>query len=115
MSYDIRIGVKAKESGKFVTVKTPEYSDPTYNLRPIFARSMGWIYKQDKEYHGPNVIAKIEQGITNLSERMEDYRAYEPDNKWGTCEDALGCLKNWRKCIYDLSEEIPMIDIWFKW
>ena len=61
MSYDIRFGVKvagAKEDC-FAVIGHPEYDSPTYNLRDIFVKAMGWEYQQGEWYPITEVLPKV--------------------------------------------------------
>ena len=44
MSYGICLKAKIDVTNKYVTVAEPECCSPTYNLRKIFVKSMGWDY-----------------------------------------------------------------------
>lgn len=96
MSYDIRFGVKVAGAPEdcFAVIGEPEYDSPTYNLRPIFEKSMDWDYKQGDWYPITEVMPKIQRGITELTMHPEKYRKLEPENGWGTIGSAVKCLRS---------------------
>ena len=110
MSYDIRFGVQTvmpdKEGERFVSVHTPEYDSPTYNLRDMFAACMDWDYEQSHVgedgirrttwYPMAEVLPRIERGIRELTENRAEYEQYNPPNGWGDLDGALRCLKSWK-------------------
>jgi hypothetical protein len=109
MSYDIRFCVRTTEPNldgdRFVIVHTPEYYSPTYNYSKMFRACMGWDYEtywrdddgiaRRKYYHMPDVLPKLRRGLAELENRPEFYRQFEPENKWGTVEGAIKCIRSW--------------------
>lgn len=95
MSYDIRFGVKVADapSDCYAVIGSPEYKSPTYNLRDIFVKSMGWDYRQGEWYKIIDVLPKIQNGITELTLHHNKYKKFEPDNSWGTVESAIMYLQ----------------------
>ena len=96
MSYDIRFGVKVAGAPEdcYAVIGEPEWSSPTYNLRPIFEKSMDWDYKQGEWYPMTEVMPKIQRGITELTMHPEKYEKLEPENGWGTIGSAVMCLRS---------------------
>lgn len=94
MSYDIRFGVKVAGAPEdcYAVIGEPEYSSPTYNLRPIFEKSMDWDYKQGEWYPITDVMPKIQRAITELTIYPKKYKKLEPENGWGTIGSAMKCL-----------------------
>lgn len=115
MSYDLRIGVKVEGFGKIVEVRRPTYSSPTYNLGKMFLACTGWDFKQGEWYNCGEVIDKITSGITHLITDPSYYRKYEPENKWGTVENAVTVLESLRDCIYETTEDVPLLYLWVRW
>lgn len=96
MSYDIRFGVKVAGApeGCYAVIGSPEYDSPTYNLRDVFEKAMGWDYRQGEWYPIVEVLPKIQNGITELTMYPGKYRKLEPKNGWGTIGSAIDCLKS---------------------
>ena len=96
MSYDIRFGVKVAGAPDdcFAVIGQPEYDSPTYNLRDVFVKSMGWNYHQGEWYSITDVLPKIQRGIDELTQHPEKYKPLEPDNGWGTVGSANQCLRS---------------------
>lgn len=115
MSYDLRIGVKVEGLGKIVEVARPTYDSPTYNLGKMFRACTGWDFKQGEWYNCGDVIGKITDGITNLITDPTYYRKYEPENKFGTVENAVTVLESLRDCIYETTEDVPLLYLWVRW
>lgn len=115
MSYDIRIGVQIANTDIIYPIGEPEYASPTYNLGRMFRACTGWDFNQGEWYRVDAVIEKIEQGLYELITNGEQYRAYEPENKWGTVESAMQTLKSLKDCIYEFAEDIPIDCLWVKW
>lgn len=106
MSYDIQIAVTERVTGRHVRVDNMcDHSSPTYNLRDVFAESMGWDYDQGIWYPVSDVTTYLKHGIDELSEHGSDYAKYEPDNGWGTVEDALGDMRAWLSEIRRLTSD----------
>ena len=125
MSYDIRFGVKvagAKE-GCYAVIGCPEYDSPTYNLRDIFVKSMGWDYHQGEWYKVSDILPKVQNGITELTLHPEKYKPLEPSNGWGTISSAIECLKsivdyfgdNWDGLGGSWNADIPIDCIYMCW
>ena len=99
MSYDIRLCVRTTEKNNdgenLAVVYVPEFDHPTYNLRPIFTKSMEWDYKQGEPYPMPYVMERLKRGLKELTEHPDEYKALEPENKWGTVESAAKCIASW--------------------
>lgn len=115
MSYDIRIRVKVEGCDKYVTIDTPEYDSPTYNLRDMFVACMDWDYSQRKQYPCDFVIDKVEHGIKELRTKREHYEQYNPKNGWGNLDGAIKVLESVRECIYEWAEDIPIECLYFQW
>jgi hypothetical protein len=123
MSYDIRICVKTTEKNNYgenlAVVHVPEYDSPTYNLRPIFTKSMGWNYTQGVPYPLPDVLRRLKRGLKELAEHPDKYRALEPENRWGTVESAIECIDSWIDEIEDTltgpTREWPIETLWWRW
>ena len=58
MSYDICLKAKLEGTNKYVTVSEPECCSPTYNLRKIFVKSMGWDYEHGLSVYIPLLGSK---------------------------------------------------------
>lgn len=113
MSYDLELGVKT-ENGNFVLTRVqPEYSSPTYNLGEMFRKSMGWDFKQGKEYRVDKVLDKIFKGINELTYFPEKYKKYEPDNGWGSVETALRDLLSLAQAIAD--SDVAIDELYVRW
>ena len=124
MSYNIRFGVKVAGTDKdvYCVIGAPEYDSPTYNVREIFVKSMGWDYHQGEWYKASEILPLVKHGIEELSERGMDYKKYEPDNGWGSVSSALTALKSIYEWFYPVSEwerefdeDIPLECIYMKW
>lgn len=115
MSYDLRIAVKVEGLDKYVSIDSPEYDSPTYNLRDMFVACMNWDYDQGKYYPCKDVLPKVEKGILELTTKPKQYDKYNPSNGWGSREGAIRALKSLRKCILENAEEIPIEHLWMSW
>lgn len=123
MSYDIRFGVKVVGAPENViaVIGRPEHDSPTYNIRDIFVKAMDWEYSQGEWYPMDQVIPKVERGIHELTFNAKKYKKLEPDNGWGSIENALNTLQsihNWFNrsswyCGWD--DEIPLECIYMRW
>ena len=101
MSYDLELCVKT-ENGNFVLTRIqPEYANPTYNLGKMFRESTGWNFEQGKEYRVDKVLDQILKGINEPTYLPGKYKKYEPDNGWGSVEDALKALLSLARAIED--------------
>lgn len=112
MSYDLEILVKI-ENGDYICITEPEYSSPTYNLGTMFRKAMKWDFKQGVVYNIDEIFENIEYGISELERFPEKYVQYEPENKWGTVNDALENLKSLKNCI--LEQDIDMKYLYMRW
>ena len=113
MSYDLELGVKTG-SGDFVLTRIqPEHSSPTYNLGEMFRKSMGWNFKQGKEYRVDKVLDKILKGINELTYFPEKYKKYEPDNGWGSVSGALEDLESLAKAIK--YSDVALDELYVRW
>ena len=112
MSYGICLKEKIEGTNKYVTVAEPECCSPTYNLRKIFVKSMGWDYE-----HGYNpcsdVLEYIHRGLSELIINGSEYRKLEPSNGWGAVETAIKVLTSIQKCILKTSKKIPVDHLYF--
>lgn len=115
MSYDLRIAVKVEGIDKFATIDEPEYYCPTYNLGDMFRACTGWDFEQGKYYKCSEVIENISRGIIELRKDRLKYRTLEPDNHFGTVDDAIRVLDSLLICIYENAEEIPMEFLYVAW
>ena len=126
MSYDIRFGVKVAGAPDdcFAVIGNPERDSPTYNLREMFVKSMNWDYDQDEWYPIKDVLPKVQRGITALEQHPDEYKAYEPDNGWGTIGGAIECLQsivdyfdpeNWCGFVGSWNADIPLNCIYMRW
>ncbi len=115
MSYDIRIGVQIANTDIIYPIGEPNYASPTYNLGKMFRVCTGWDFNQGEWYRADRVIEKIEHGWHELIINREQYRVYEPENKWGTVEGAIKILDSFVRCIYEFAEDIPIDCLWVKW
>ena len=113
MSYDLELGVKTENRNFILTLVQPEYSSPTYNLGEMFRKSMGWNFKQGKEYRVDKVLDKILKGINELTYFPEKYKKYEPDNGWGSVEGALGDLLSLAQAIKD--SDVALDELYVRW
>lgn len=99
MSYYIRFFVRTEmpdlEGNRYVMVHVPRFDTPTYNYTPMFVALMDWDYKQGEYYHMPKVLEKLKLGLKRIKANPEEYRKYEPENRWGTVEGATLCLESW--------------------
>lgn len=114
MSYDICLKAKAKGTNKYVTVAEPEHCSPTYNLKKIFVKSMGWDYEHGL-YPCSDVLEYIHRGLSELTMNGSEYRKLEHLNGWGTVETAIETLTGVQKCILETSKKIPIEHIFFSW
>lgn len=96
MSYDIRFGVKVAGAPDdcYAVIGHPEHDSPTYNLRDMFVKAMDWEYEQGVWYPVTEVLPKVQRGITELEQHPGKYKAYEPENGWGTIGGAIECLQS---------------------
>ena len=125
MSYDIRFGVKVSGTQEecYAVIGYPEYDSPTYNLRDIFVKSMGWNYHQGEWYKVSDILPKVQNGITELTLHPEKYKPLEPSNGWGTISSAIECLKsivdyfgdNWNGLGGSWNADIPIDCIYMCW
>ena len=125
MSYDIRISVKVEGCDKYAVISTPKYDTPTYNLGQMFRACMDWNFSQSEEdetgeyktcyYSCDFAVEKASQGVMNLISNREAYRKYEPENRFGTVEQAITVLRSLRDCILDLAEEYPLSCLYMSW
>jgi hypothetical protein len=114
MSYNLEILVKI-ENGQYVYIDEPRYSSPTYNLGKIFRLAMDWDFDQGTIYNVADIFENIQRGITELKKKPEKYVQYEPENRWGTVEDALEVLKSLKECILDLELDIDTKYLYVRW
>lgn len=115
MSYDLRISVRVHGTDLHAVIATPEYDCPTYNLGDMFRASTGWDFKQSEWYPCVEVFDNITRGIQELTDQPDKYRQYEPDNGWGTIEQAIRDLKSLKNCICEQAEEIPLEHLYVAW
>ena len=115
MSYDIRLAVKIEGADDWLTVATPEYDSPTYNLGRMFRECMGWNFEQGKYYRVSEVIDNITSGIDELIDHEEKYKEYNPPNGWGDTMSALRTLKSLLECISETSNRISIKHLWIAW
>ena len=114
MSYGICLKAKIDGTDKYVTVAEPECCSPTYNLRKIFVKSMGWDYEHGL-YPCSDVLEYIHRGLSELTINGSEYRKLEPPNGWETVETAIETLTCVQKCILETSKKIPIEHIFFSW
>lgn len=112
MSYDLEILVKI-ENGQYIYIDEPRYSSPTYNLGKMFRVAMDWDFEQRTIYKIADIFENIQRGITELKKQPEKYVQYEPENRWGTVEDALEVLKSLKECI--LEQDIDTKYLYMRW
>lgn len=112
MSYDLEILVKI-ENGQYIYIDEPRYSSPTYNLGKMFRVAMDWDFEQSTIYKIADIFENIQRGITELKKQPEKYVQYEPENRWGTVEDALEVLKSLKECI--LEQDIDTKYLYMRW
>ena len=115
MSYDLRISVRVHGTDLHAVIATPEYDNPTYNLGVMFRMAMDWDFKQGDWYPCAEVFDNITRGIQELTDQPDKYRQYEPDNGWGTIEQAIRGLKSLKNCICEQMEEIPLEHLYVAW
>lgn len=122
MSYDIRFGVKVEGmDGYIAVIDEPEYSSPTYNLRPMFVACMDWDYEQGKWYNCAEVIPKFERGAHELRFKTSKYKQYNPDNGWGSTSSALQAIESVIQKAKELTggewswNVIPLEHLWICW
>lgn len=112
MSYDIEFQVKT-EYGQFIKIGEPDHASPTYNLGKMFRTAMNWDFEQFKPYRVSDILPHIERGISELQNHPENYRQYEPENKWGTVETAIVTLESLVRFINN--SEIPEEYLYMFW
>lgn len=112
MSYDLEILAKI-ENGQHICIDEPKYSSPTYNLGKMFRVAMDWDFDQGTIYNIADIFENIQRGISELERHPEKYVQYEPENKWGTVNDALDVLKSLRDCI--LEQDIDTKYLYTRW
>lgn len=112
MSYDLEILAKI-ENGQYICIDEPRYSSPTYNLGKMFRAAMDWDFDQGTIYNIADIFWNIEHGIDELERHPMNYVQYEPENKWGTVNDALDVLKSLRDCI--LEQDIDTKYLYMRW
>lgn len=112
MSYDLEILGKI-ENGQYICIGEPKYSSPTYNLGRMFREAMDWDFYQGVIYNVADIFENIQRGIAELEKQPEKYVQYEPENKWGTVNDALDVLKSLRDCI--LEKDVETKYLYVRW
>ena len=115
MSYDIRLKSKIEGTNKYVTVAEPEHCSPTYNLRKIFVKSMGWDYEHGL-YPCSDVLEYIHRGLSELTMNASEYRKLEHlITDGGTVKTAIETLTRVQKCILETSKKIPIEHLYMSW
>lgn len=112
MSYDLEILAKI-ENGQYICIGEPKYSSPTYNLGKMFRVAMDWDFDQGTIYNVADIFENIKRGIAELEQHPEKYVQYEPENKWGTVNNALDVLRTLRDCI--LEQDIDTKYLYVRW
>lgn len=112
MSYDIEFQVKT-EYGDYIKIGEPTHASPTYNIGNMLRTAMDWDFKQFETYKVSEILPKLELGLTQLKQNPENYRQYEPENKWGTVETAVETLNSILEFIYDTN--IPLEYLYMIW
>ncbi len=129
MSYDIRFCVETvcanTEGDRHVVVHTPTFDSPTYNYRKMFVAAMDWDYRQGEYYPMAAALEHIKLGLSRIEANPEEYRRYEPDNKWGTVEGAIKCMRSWVEeltppddGVFDWDNVLcfwPIEALWWRW
>lgn len=115
MSYDLRVAVKVEGCDRYADIASPEYDNPTYNLRQVFEACMDWDYEQGMYYNCKEYLPKLEHGITELKFRGQEYKHLEPDNGWGSVSGTLEALESWWECINEQAEYIPIECLYMSW
>ena len=63
MSYDVHLGVKvAGTKNLIVSIGSPDFRDPTYNVTQMLRDCMNWKFQQGKWYKVKDVMPNIELG-----------------------------------------------------
>ena len=119
MSYDLRLGVRTivtnNDRENIAIVAIPEMDNPTYNLGDMFRKAMDWDFNQGEWYRVSDILQNIYRGRDALEMNPEKWRKYEPDNGWGTIEDAIAVLDSLMDCINETTELWPLNALWLKW
>jgi hypothetical protein len=113
MSYDVYLrGGPCTHCG--LSPPEPDLPDPTYNLGPIFTLALTGRY-DPKDYEGEThekkpyslhtlngrkakeTFEELRAAVKRLEDPAlsEQFRKLEPENKWGTLEDALEVMKTY--------------------
>ena len=120
MSYDISLGVKVHGTDDlFVTIATPEFDNPTYNVGKIIRACTGWNFIQGEWYKVSDVLPKIERGIHEMRFNESSYKNMEPENGWGSTQTVLNALESLIECIQQTtngwSNNIPIEHLYVRW
>jgi len=66
----------------------------TYNISPMYCKAFNGNWKDIVNYKlCKDAQPLINKAIDNMEANPEDYKKLEPENKWGTYEQALSFLK----------------------
>ena len=118
MSYDISFKVKVEGVDIYVDVGHCG-ANITWNVRDMIkaATDLPWINEANNGLC-TDIIPKIRAGYEELTKNPEKYRQYEPANKWGTVEGAMGffygILDAWEELLKWNEELIPVATFWIE-
>ena len=100
MSYDISL-VKEIE----VTV----VGNQTYNTTPMFSKCIGHRLRDFDGQNAGEVAPKLLEGILNMTESPDIYRAMNPENGWGSFDGALHYLATFYKACIENPDTIVRV------
>lgn len=76
------------------TARTTVYErNATFNYVPIFREALGCEFRDLDGQKGAEVLKRLRRAVQDITEHPERYEALEPENGWGTVEDALAVLR----------------------
>lgn len=93
MSYDIWMEI---DTGGKEPASLTDTINPTYNLGPIFRHALSdsrGLYAFDKSL-GRTCTNLIMTGLQRLHDEIDECRKLEPDNGWGSVQDAVTTLRS---------------------
>lgn len=114
MSYDCEYGV-ILPNNEVVHYAYPDLDTPTYNLREIFCESMGFDFEQGKWYRVMEMLPRFNRAEAELAAHKGKYRQMEPENRFGTVEDAAKCFRDWTEKALDIADRVPIEYLYWRW
>ena len=120
MSYDVHLGVKvAGTKNLIVSIDSPDFRDPTYNITRMLRNCMKWEFQEGKWYKVKDVMPYIEHGAFELNTFPFEYKQYELPGGYGQVKTARDFLNSLCAKINELtqrpSEPIPVEKLYMRW